>query len=65
MYKNDWVLEEYLEYLRSEEHISVEVERKKYNISYYPASKKSMHIKVGQDYSISGDNVTGIIVTSR
>ncbi|MNJ47535.1 D-alanyl-D-alanine carboxypeptidase [compost metagenome] len=65
MYKNDWVLEEYLDYLKSEEHVAVEVERQKYNISYYPASEKSMHIQVGDEYDISGDNVAGIIVTSR
>lgn len=65
MYKNDWVLEEYLDYLKSEGHIAVEVEQVKYDISYYSASKKSILIKVGNEYDISGDNIGGIIVTNR
>lgn len=65
MYKNDWVLEEYLDYLKSEGHIAVEVGQVKYNISYYSASNKSIVIKVGNEYDISGDNIGGIIVTNR
>lgn len=64
MYKNDWVLEEYLEYLKRNGHISVEVEDKQYEVKYYPSSKKEIEIKVGHEYDVSGDNIGGIIVTN-
>lgn len=65
MYKNDWVLEEYLEYLKSKGHISAKVDNKQYDVNYYPASNKEIEIKVGNEYDISGDNLGGIIVTNR
>lgn len=65
MYKNDWVLEEYLEYLKNKGHISVEIEKKQYDVSYYPSSEKEIEIKVGHEYDVSGDNIGGIIVTNK
>jgi D-alanyl-D-alanine carboxypeptidase len=65
MYKNDWVLEEYLEYLKNNGHISAKVENKQYDVSYYPSSETEIEIKVGHEFEISGDNISGIIVTNR
>lgn len=65
MYKNDWVLEEYLDYLKNKQYISANVENKQYDVSYYSSSKKEIEIQVGHEYDISGDNIGGIIVTNR
>lgn len=65
MYKNDWVLEEYLDYLKNKGHISVEIEKMQYDVNYYPSSDKEIEIKVGHEYDVSGDNIGGIIVTNK
>lgn len=65
MYENDWVLEEYLDGLKNKGHISVDIENKQYDVSYYPASKQAIEIEVGHEYDISGDNIGGIIVTNK
>ncbi|BBH20056.1 hypothetical protein Back11_14010 [Paenibacillus baekrokdamisoli] len=64
MQEHHFVLEQYLDYLRKERVISVRVDGKKYEVSYYPVSKK-MTIKVptNRQYDISGNNRDGIIVT--
>ncbi|UOQ83524.1 VanY-A/VanY-F/VanY-M family D-Ala-D-Ala carboxypeptidase [Gracilibacillus salinarum] len=64
MKEKNFVLEEYLDYLKEEKVISVSVKGKKYQISYY-AVHKNMTIQVPSKlhYEISGNNMDGVIVT--
>lgn len=62
------VLEEYLDYLKEEESVSVSIDGQKYTISYYPISQNEtidVEIPVDEHYEISGDNIGGVIVTTR
>ncbi|PEL79710.1 D-Ala-D-Ala carboxypeptidase VanY [Bacillus wiedmannii] len=64
----DLVLEEYLDYLKEEESVSVSIDGQKYKISYYPISQNEtidVEIPVDAQYEISGDNIGGVIVTTR
>lgn len=64
MYEKNLVLEEYLDYLKEERDISVNVNGKKYNISYYPVSQGlKIEVPVNHHYEISGNNMDGVIVT--
>ncbi|NGP45378.1 M15 family metallopeptidase [Bacillaceae bacterium SIJ1] len=64
MKEKDFVLEEYLTYLKEEETISTTFDGKNYQIQYYPAPIKTIDILKGYDYIISGNNVDGVIVTT-
>ncbi|API92817.1 D-Ala-D-Ala carboxypeptidase VanY [Virgibacillus pantothenticus] len=64
MYDKDFVLEEYLDFLREKKQISTTVDGKNYHIRYYPVSKSmTVNIPKNHNYTISGDNVGGVIVT--
>ncbi|MCK1992386.1 VanY-A/VanY-F/VanY-M family D-Ala-D-Ala carboxypeptidase [Peribacillus muralis] len=64
MHKKNFVLEEYLDFLKKEKAASANVNGVEYTISYYLVSE-SMTIKVPQNnhYEISGNNIDGVIVT--
>src|SRR5690606_5867158 len=64
MYKKNFTLEQYLDYVKKKKSISVHHEGKKYFISYYDLKgEASKEIAVTSNYEISGDNKSGIIVT--
>ncbi len=64
MHKHDFVLEEYLDYLKQKKSITATISRQNYQISYYPIAKKTtISIPAGSRYDISGNNVDGVIVT--
>lgn len=64
MKEKNFVLEEYLEYLREKKRVSVEVEGEKYTVAYYPISENlTIHIPKNREYEISGNNVDGVIMT--
>lgn len=64
MYKKNFTLEQYLDYVKKKKSISVHYEGKKYFISYYDLKgEASKEIAVTSNYEISGDNKSGIIVT--
>ncbi|MGE7623442.1 VanY-A/VanY-F/VanY-M family D-Ala-D-Ala carboxypeptidase [Viridibacillus sp. NPDC096237] len=64
MQKKKFTLEEYLDFLKEKKEISINVEGKKYTISYYQISKSTtVNVPVNQHYEISGNNVDGVIVT--
>ncbi|MCJ1908954.1 M15 family metallopeptidase [Planococcus ruber] len=64
MKEKNFVLEEYLVYLKNEKRISATVNDKNYLISYYPVSEaENIRVQKGSSYEISGDNMEGIIVT--
>lgn len=64
MYEKNLVLEEYLDYLKEEQNISVNIEGEKYTVSYYPLSQGlTIKVPVNHHYEISGNNMDGVIVT--
>jgi len=65
MTENDWVLEEYVQYIASNPHLEVNVQGRKFFIDYYDYEiVEFIKLAAGNDFIISGDNVRGIIVTS-
>lgn len=65
MYRKNFSLEEYLDYVKNQTHLSTTYQNKEYHISYYPVSKhKSIQIPKSRSYEVSGNNSDGIIVTS-
>ncbi|WP_145336158.1 D-alanyl-D-alanine carboxypeptidase family protein [Paenibacillus xylanexedens] len=64
MYKNQMVLEEYLEMLREKKDVSVDLDGVTYDIHYYQVSKDTkIYLPENDAYDISGDNMQGVIVT--
>ncbi|MBA4532683.1 M15 family metallopeptidase [Brevibacillus halotolerans] len=64
--EHDFVLEEYLDYLKAEKSISFHDHGETYNIYYYPVSNKpdfTISIPENRNYEISGNNIDGVIVT--
>lgn len=64
MKEKDFVLEEYLDYLKEKKKISAKFENEEYTISYYSFSENmTISIPKDQEYEISGNNIDGVIVT--
>ncbi|MEH6936320.1 VanY-A/VanY-F/VanY-M family D-Ala-D-Ala carboxypeptidase [Bacillus sp. JJ664] len=64
MKEKNFALEEYLDYLKEEKHISVKINGKSYKITYYPVSQsRVINVNDQMHYEISGNNMDGIIVT--
>lgn len=60
-----FVLEEYLTYLKEQSTIHAEVGGMLYTISYYPVQgKQELSVPKDGNYTISGNNMDGIIVTT-
>lgn len=65
MKEKNFVLEEYLEYLKEQMTISVTINDDKYRISYYPVSDNpTILVPADLHWEISGDNMEGVIVTT-
>ncbi|WP_121638948.1 D-alanyl-D-alanine carboxypeptidase family protein [Virgibacillus sp. Bac330] len=64
MQDKNFVLEEYLDYLRKKEQIIGVVDGKEYDIRYYKVDKtRTVKIPKDYNYTISGDNIGGVIIT--
>jgi len=64
MQEKQFVLEQYLDYLKERQTITAVFNRQTYEISYYPVSgETTVQVPAGSRYEISGNNVDGIIVT--
>ncbi|QTD40987.1 VanY-A/VanY-F/VanY-M family D-Ala-D-Ala carboxypeptidase [Sporosarcina sp. Te-1] len=64
MHENNFVLEEYLEYLKEVKDISVTIKGIQYTVSYRSFRQgMAIHLPSNHQYTISGDNIEGIIVT--
>ncbi|KOP72665.1 hypothetical protein AMS59_17310 [Lysinibacillus sp. FJAT-14745] len=64
MKEKNFVLEEYLDYLKEEKHISATVNGQKYEVFYYPVTKNTtINVPANLRYEISGNNMDGVIVT--
>lgn len=64
MKENNFVLEEYLDYLKEEKHISATVNGQKYEVFYYPVTENTtINLPADLRYEVSGNNMDGVIVT--
>jgi len=64
MKEKNFVLEEYLAYLKEEEKISITVNGESYTVAYYPYSEgMTIPVPDNHEYELSGDNSDGVIVT--
>lgn len=64
MKENNFVLEEYLDYLKEKKKVSAKVDGQKYTVSYYAFSENTtINIAENHEYEISGNNMDGVIVT--
>lgn len=64
MEEKNFVLEEYLEFLKEQKSISTTIHGEKYEVSYYPVTKDTtIHVPSNLHWEISGNNMDGVIVT--
>ncbi|WP_342601138.1 VanY-A/VanY-F/VanY-M family D-Ala-D-Ala carboxypeptidase [Psychrobacillus sp. FSL H8-0483] len=64
MKEKNFVLEEYLEYLKEQKHISATVNGQKYEVFYYPVTENTtINVPANLRYEVSGNNTDGVIVT--
>lgn len=65
MQKQGMVLEEYLDYLQEAGRIQAEVNGTAYTVTYYSMKdKQPLSIPIEGSYTLSGDNMDGVIVTT-
>ncbi|WP_181348043.1 D-alanyl-D-alanine carboxypeptidase family protein [Thalassobacillus sp. CUG 92003] len=62
MHEKNFVLEEYLTYLKDKKELHINYEGTDYYISYY-GENEQIEVPANQAYEISGDNMDGVIVT--
>ncbi|WP_367618542.1 M15 family metallopeptidase [Paenibacillus andongensis] len=64
MQEKNFVLEEYLDFLKEKKTFSTIVDHQTYEITYYPVSKSTtIPVPANGHYQISGNNIDGVIVT--
>ncbi|MEY9970979.1 D-alanyl-D-alanine carboxypeptidase [Lysinibacillus sp. RC46] len=64
MKEKNYVLEEYLDFLKAEKHISATVNGQKYEVFYYPVTENTtINVPANLRYEVSGNNIDGVIVT--
>lgn len=65
MQEHNLTLEEYVDFLKENRSVSTVVDGKKYEVTYYPVSKKRTTVKIpaNRKYEISGNNIDGVIIT--
>lgn len=64
MNKRDMVLEQYLEYVKKEKSFTYKVDGETYEVTYYPVNGNTdIQVPVDRSYTISGNNIDGVIVT--
>ncbi|UDK96310.1 VanY-A/VanY-F/VanY-M family D-Ala-D-Ala carboxypeptidase [Lysinibacillus sphaericus] len=64
MKEKNFVLEEYLDYLKEEKYISPTINGQKYEVFYYPVTESTtINVPANLRYEVSGNNMDGVIVT--
>ncbi|NHN29600.1 M15 family metallopeptidase [Paenibacillus agricola] len=62
--EKNFVLEQYLDFLKEQKTITTTIDHQTYEISYYPVSKNTtIPVPENGRYEISGNNMDGVIVT--
>lgn len=66
MSQQDFVLEEYLAYIKEQRFLSFEKDGETFNIYYYPVSERqTIYVRKDSTYTVSGNNRDGVIITER
>ena len=66
MSQQDFVLEEYLSYMKEQRFLSFEKDGETYNLYYYPVSEsQTIYVRKNSTYTVSGNNSDGVIITER
>ncbi|WP_027087125.1 D-Ala-D-Ala carboxypeptidase VanY [Cohnella panacarvi] len=66
MQEKNMALEEYLDFLRKQKSISVNVGGESYKVMYKPVARETtVQLPAGSEYEVSGNNMDGVIVTVR
>jgi D-alanyl-D-alanine carboxypeptidase len=66
MHQKNFVLEEYLDYLKEQKSAKAKIGSQAYEIFYYPISKNTtVQVPANGLYELSGNNMDGVIVTVR
>lgn len=66
MQEKGLVLEEYFGLLKSEHSLSAEIDGRRYAVHYHPvAENRKIAVPAANSYTLSGNNVDGVIVTER
>lgn len=66
MQERDLVLEEYLDLLREQKSLSMTIDGQHYKVHYYPVgNSRKIAVPATGSYTLSGNNVDGVIVTER
>ncbi|MEH7223218.1 M15 family metallopeptidase [Bacillus sp. JJ1566] len=64
MKEKNFVLEEYIDYLKEEKTMKTTFDEKEYFISYHPVSETLEMVEpIFSEYEVSGNNVDGVVVT--
>lgn len=64
MKEMNFVLEEYIDYLKEQKYISATVNGQNYEVYYYPVTENTtINVPADLRYEVSGDNTDGVIVT--
>lgn len=64
MKEKNFVLEEYLDYLKEKKHISATVNGQKYEVFYYPVTENTtINMPANLHIDVSGNNTDGVILT--
>lgn len=64
MKEKNFVLEEYLDYLKEEKYISPTINGQKYEVFYFPVTENTtINVPANLRYEVSGNNMDGVIVT--
>ncbi|UUZ82087.1 M15 family metallopeptidase [Paenibacillus sp. P26] len=64
MHQKNYVLEEYLDFVKEQKSITTTIDHQVYKIFYYPVSRNTtIHVPAHGRYEISGNNMDGVIVT--
>lgn len=64
MHKKNFALEEYLDFLKAEESLSVQYNGKRYQVTYFPITEEqTIQVPINQKYELSGNNMDGVIVS--
>ncbi len=64
MYEKNFVLEEYLDFVKEQKSIVITLDEQVYEISYHPISQSTtIQVSANDSYEISGNNMDGVIMT--
>ncbi|SFT13539.1 D-alanyl-D-alanine carboxypeptidase family protein [Paenibacillus sp. BC26] len=66
MQKKDFVLEQYMDYLKEKKQITITIDKETFEISYYPITgDTTIPVPANGSYEVSGNNKDGVIVTAQ